>query len=430
MSLYGALNIGVSGLDAFSTALNVTSSNIANVDTAGYKADSSQFSSMVAASAGAASSANSGVTVETRQNLGAQGLLTTTASPTDLGISGGGLFVVAQNTSATAGQDYTRAGNFKPDSSGNLQNAAGYYLLGWKLDAAGNPPTNPGALTPINISTIPGKAEPTTAMTLQANLQASAATDATYTAGDMNSGVATPDFQRTINVFDSQGGTQPLQLSFIKTAPNTWAYEVNYQGNSANIGGAANNPIATGTLTFNADGSLATPAGGSANVTIPWAAASGLASQTFAMKLGTAGQTNGMTQFDTASVLNSSNVDGAVFGNVTGVSIDKQGIVSANFSNGLVEKMYQIPLATFSNPDGLSALSGNVFQATQDSGTAALNGANTGAAGTVQSGDLESSTVDLANEFTNLITTQRAYTASSRIVTTASAMLDTLMQMQ
>src|SRR5690349_8589728 len=129
MSLYGALNIGVSGLDAFSNALNVTSSNIANVNTVGYKADSSQFSSMVAASGGAAASANSGVTVDTRQNLGAQGLLTATSSPTDLGVSGNGLFIVAQNTAATTPQVYTRAGNFTPDANGDLQNAAGYYLL-------------------------------------------------------------------------------------------------------------------------------------------------------------------------------------------------------------------------------------------------------------------------------------------------------------
>lgn len=435
MSLYGALITGVAGLDANSTALSVASSNIANVNTVGYKSDQTQFSTLVAASSGSGDSSNAGVIADVRQNFVQQGLLTSTSSPTDLAISGSGMFAVSTapiSNGTPSTMMYTRAGNFTPDATGNLVNASGYYLLGWSLDANGNPPTNPLSLSSINVNNLAGKAQPTTTMTLQANLQASDAPDAGYVAGDMTNGVVTPEFQRTINVFDSQGGTQPLQLSFIKTGANTWAYEVGYEGAAGNITGT--NPIFSGSMTFNTDGSLAnantaaaTPTG-VVSVPIPWSAASGLAAQTLNINMGTVGQTNGVTQFDTPSALTSSTVDGAVFGNVSGITIDKNGIVSAQFSNGLSQKVFQVPLTTFVNPDGLSEINGNAFTATQNSGTPILTAANNGS-GSIQSNALEASTVDLATEFTNLITTQRAYSASSRIVTTASNMLDELLQM-
>jgi flagellar hook protein FlgE len=146
--------------------------------------------------------------------------------------------------------------------------------------------------------------------------------------------------------------------------------------------------------------------------------------------MGTLNKTDGTTQFDSDSVMTNANVDGAVFGNVTGVTIATDGTVNANYSNGLSEAAFKIPLATFANADGLSQVSGNAFAQTAQSGTAMINPADTGGAGTIASNSLESSTVDLATEFTNMITTQRAYSASARVVTTASQMLDTLMQMQ
>lgn len=438
MSLYGALITGVSGLTANSQALSIASSNIANVNTVGYKADNAQFSTLLASVSGTGDSADAGVQAITRQNFTSQGLLTTTGSATDLGISGNGFFAVSQSTvnaAAPTSMQFTRAGNFTPDATGNLKNAAGLYLLGWPLDQLGNPPTNPATLSTINVNNLAGKAEATTVMNLQANLQASDTADASYAAGDMTAGNVTPQFQRTINVFDSQGGTQPLEMSFEKTGANTWAYEITYQGNPANIGGAGNNPIAQGTMAFNSDGSLATAdtsAGsptGSINITIPWDPTSGLNPQTLSINMGTVGQSDGITQFDTPSALVSSNVDGAVFGSVTGMTVDTNGYVSANFSNGLTQKIFKIPLVTFTNPDGLSEVSGNAFTTTPNSGTPTLTAANTGGAGEIESGELEGSTVDLATEFTNLIVTQRAYSASSRIVTTTSNMLDDLLSM-
>ena len=165
-------------------------------------------------------------------------------------------------------------------------------------------------------------------------------------------------------------------------------------------------------------------------MTIPWnTATSGLSPQTVSVNLGTVGSTNGLTQYDTASTFNGSTVDGSAFGTVTGVTVGKDGTVTAQFSNGLSQDVYKIPLATFTNPDGLGQVSGNAYAATKASGAANINLANTGAAGGIQSNSLEGSTVDLATEFTNLITTQRAYSASARIITTADQMLQELEQL-
>jgi flagellar hook protein FlgE len=295
-------------------------------------------------------------------------------------------------------------------------------------------------MTAVNINALSGKAEATTTMTIQANLKASTTAQTTYTAGDVNGGTITADFQRTINVYDSQGGQQPLQISYVKTGANTWSYEVSYQGDAANIGGATNNPIATGDVTFNSDGTLDTvtdttggtstaSTDGKVNITIPWDASSGLQSQNISLNLGTLGTSNGITQFDSDSAMPSSQVDGSLFGSLSGVSIDPDGFVTANFSNGLSQKIYKLPVATFANSNGLTAVNGNAYQASNSSGTATINEATTGGAGGIQSQSLEGSTVDLATEFTNLITTQRAYQASTRIVTTASDMLDQLLQM-
>ncbi|HEX4303754.1 MAG TPA: flagellar hook protein FlgE [Rhizomicrobium sp.] len=440
MSLYGAMQIGVSGLDANSRALSVSSSNIANVNTVGYKASSNAFATLLASAVGSGDVSQAGVISNQAQNVTEQGGITSTSSPTDLALSGNGFFVVSSNLATTGGSQsllYTRAGSFTPDSQGNLKNTAGLYLQGWPLDASGAVPTDRNDLTNINVNNLAGKAEATTKLSMKANLQASTAITTPYTAGAMAAGTVTPDFQRTINVYDSQGGSQPLQVSYVKTGANTWSYEVSYQGAGANIGSPTNNVIKTGTMSFNADGTLktadtsaATPTGSIA-VTIPWVSSvSGLNPQPISIDMGTVGSSDGLTQFDNPSALVSSSVDGALFGSLSGVSIDSDGFVTAQFSNGLSQKVFKLPVATFANPDGLSAVSGNAYAASEASGSPTIGEANLGGAGVMQSQALEGSTVDLANEFTNLITTQRAYSASARIVTTADQMLQTLEQIQ
>jgi flagellar hook protein FlgE len=431
MSLYGALSIGVAGLDAASAALSVSSSNIANVNTIGYKQATASFATYLDSSLGSNSNAAAGVTAVIGQNVTQNGLAESTSSPTDLSISGAGFFIVSPTASATGSQEYTQVGNFTADSKGNLVNANGNYLLGWKLDANGNPPSNNTDLSLINVSGITGSAEETSNVSLQANLQANSTIDASYNPGDMTAGNVSPDFQTTINAYDSEGGIQPITLSFVQTGTNQWAYEVNYAGDPNNL--SSPNPVAEGSLNFNSDGSLATvdgasPASGNISVTMPWSATSGLSSQVINFNMGTVGSTNGVTQFSANSAVSGQTVNGSPFGSVTGVTVGTNGIVTAQFSNGISENVYQIPIATFANPDGLIQLSGNVYRQSNNSGGANINQAGSGGAGTIASNSLEESTVDLSSEFTKLITAQNAYSAAARVVSTANQMLQSLEQ--
>lgn len=431
MSLYGALLTGVSGLDANSRALAITSSNIANVNTVGYKGSTANFSTFLAASSKASEVSPSSVQVRSMQQLTQQGLLTSTSSSTDLAISGNGFFVVTDDPSNPAsGTFYTRAGSFTPDVKGLLKNSAGFYLEGWTLNTDGTMPTNRSSLAPIDLGALNGTAQATDNLTLKANLQSSATAVGSYTAGDMFAGTVTANFEQTVNIYDSQGSARPMQLAFVKTGADAWAYEVSYQGSAADIGGASNNPVKTGTITFNADGSLATPLSGMSSMTVPWDASTGLVSQTVNIKLGTSGLSNGVTQYDSPSALTAANVDGAPYGALTSVSVDELGYVSALFDNGIQKKVFKVALATFADANSLGPVAGNAYQISDASGTATILEAKTGGTGTISSNSLEASTVDLAKEFSDLITTQRAYSAATRIITTADQMLQELMQIK
>lgn len=457
MSLDGAMLTGISALDANSQAMSIYSSNIANVNTIGYKDLTANFSDMLSSMFDGV--ANAGVETNGQQNVTQQGLLQTASSPTDMGIQGNGFFVVSNSAAAGGNQYYTRVGNFTPDANGNLANGAGYYLMGYPITNG----TTSNTLGAINVNNIPGTAQATQNVTIQgANLDSNATVDTGYTVGDMSANttgapVTTPDFSQTVNVYDSQGGTQPLTINYIQTGPDTWNYEVDYAGNASNISGPmSTNPslIGAGQLTFNSSGQLMTVSNydfGSGNYStgstemqfnIPWAPNTNLnpststTDQAINVNVGTipaagstTGSTNGFTQYDSASTAGNSTADGEPFGTATGVTVNSDGIVTANFSNGMTQQVFQIPLATFENADGLTALSGGAYQASANSGTVNIGTANTGSAGTIQSGELEGSTVDLATEFTNLITTERAYSAASRIVTTADTMLQTLEQL-
>jgi flagellar hook protein FlgE len=432
MSLYGALFTGVAGLNANSRALSVTSTNIANVNTVGFKASKTEFETLIATSSSAEEFSTGGVKGEAFIQVSQQGDLQTTSSSTDLALSGNGFFTVTERNlanPATSELLYTRAGSFAKDSHGHLVNAAGYYLQGWLLDANGEVPTNAADVTVVNLSNVTGTAEPTTTAALRANFRSTQTAASGYVAGNMNSGAVQPHFETSFEIYDEQGGAQPLRFSVLKTGANTWAYEVIYDGAVANIGGAASNPVATGTITFNTDGTVATPAA-AVNVTLPWAAVSGLAPQTVAVNFGTPGAADGVTQFDTASTLYSTVVNGALFGGLSGVRVDSDGYVIALFDNGVEKRIYKVPIATFTNPNGLIPLNGNAYRRSVESGDAALKEAKNGGAGTVASSALEQSTVDLGKEFSDMIVIQRAYSAASKIIMTADEMLEELTRLK
>lgn len=443
MSLYGALFTGVSGLAAQSQALGIASNNIANVNTNGYKASLTQFSTLLPSKTEAGSVASGGVKATAQALIQRQGLITTSESDTDLALNGSGFFAVTDALNLNPSRTelmYTRSGSFTQDADGYLKNAGGYYLQGWRLDSTGALPGNRNDLEPINLNQLTGTASETTEINLRANLQSSqAAYVGAYVPGvaatNMTSGAITPHFERTLEIFDTQGGAQPVRLSFLKTAANTWEYEVSYEGNAANVTTAAGLPFASGTITFDTDGTVLTPAVGVppeaiASISIPWSVASGLTAQPVALSFGVVGEATGLTQFDSPSTLLSSGANGALFGGLDGIRVDENGILKAIFDNGVQRDVFQLPVAFFQNPNGLSAINGNAFISTDLSGDVTLLEAAVGGAGTFSASALEASTVDLAKEFTDLITVQRAYSASTKIITTADQMLDEMIRIK
>lgn len=435
MSIYGALLSGVSALAAQSQALGIISDNISNTNTIGYKTSRANFSTLVVPTQGASSYAPGGVLARPQALIDRQGLLQASSSPTDVAVSGNGFFVVnsaSQPTTTNGTYMFTRAGSFTSDLDGYLRNSAGLYLQGWPIDGNGAIPSNRNdlaSLQTINLKTLAGTAEPTTTLSLQANLLSSQAAVA-YATGDMAAGTVTPQFERSVEIFDSKGGSRTLTFGFVRddSAPaNEWSVEV-YVRPASDVTNA-NGLVSSGTMSFNTDGSFAsTTLPATLNITT-YAASLGISSSSIALNFGGAGQTNGMTQFD-ADYDFRSTANGAVFGSVSGVAIGDDGVVTALFTNGARKDIFKLPLAIFSNPNGLDAKTGNAWLETQTSGGFTLQEAGKGGSGLVAPGALESSTVDLANEFTNMIVTQRAYSAGTRVITTADDMLDELIRIK
>jgi flagellar hook protein FlgE len=438
MSIYTALRAGVSGLTANSSALAVISDNIANVNTVGYKRGGVDFSALVNAQNSNTTYNAGGVLPLTRQQISLQGSLEQSRSPTDLAISGEGFFIVSSNNQPLASGGnvlFTRAGSFTIDADGFMVNAQGLFMQGWPVGSDGSvvsSPTSLSAIEPINIAGVGGLAEPTGAVGINANLNSgqapyNTATQGVYDAGDLATGTITPHFESSLEVFDSLGAARTVAFGFLKTAPNTWVVEA-YARPNTNVtgGGASGGLLANGTMTFNTDGTVASVTGTIANpFTIDWATTTGAADQVIDLDL-----QSGMTQFANNFGVTSVTADGVPPGDLVGLVLEGDGFLTAQFSNGRARAMYQVPLATFLNPNGLKGSTGGAFRTTLASGLYNINASNAGGAGTIQSGVLEASNVDLAAEFTNLITTQRAYSASSRIITTADEMLEELLRIK
>ena len=425
MSLYSALYAGVSGLSAQSSAMATVADNITNINTVGYKGVEAQFRSLVTDGTIVTSYSAGGVAAAPHAMISKQGLLQASSSTTDLGIDGAGFFVTRSGINPTDQVAFTRAGSFRPDEEGFLRNSAGYYLQGWGLDNSGNYVNtgNLSALTPVRVGELTGTATATTRLQMRANLQSTtAAFTGAYAAGNMATGAVPPAFSRSLDVFDAQGGPHRLNLSFIKTAPNIWQAEI-YASPASDVT-AANGLLVSGTVAFNPDGSLNVAASSPAlfgTITPVWI--NSAAADPIQLELGTQNGLDGLTQFGSTSAMISSIVNGGLLGNVASIEVSKSGRLSAIFEDGTARELYQLPLATFPNPDGLTRLPGNGFSVSDGSGAPALNEPTVLGAGAISSGTLEGSTVDLAEEFTNMIRFQRAYSAASRIITTVDDML-------
>ncbi len=462
MSIYGAMFSGVSGLSAQSQAMGAIADNISNVNTVGYKTTSTNFNTLVTQSATNTFYTPGGVISAPRSLIDRQGLLQASNSPTDISISGDGFFVVndlADTSSSGATYMFTRAGSFIPDENGDLKNAAGFYLQGWEIQSDGSITTNQNELTAldtVNISNLTGTAEATTDVSIKANLQSSVAAgtvayDPVADIGNIANGTVEAMFERSVQVFDSQGTPRTVTMGFYRedatpTDINTWNVEI-YMDPASDLDAASDisisgtdGVIASGTVVFNGDGSLAVSlsslldANGDVSMTFelnPLSAGPEYrAPMDITIDFGSEGLTDGLTQFDAPSVLVSSDINGSVFGALAGVRIDEDGTVVALFDNGTRQDIYKLPVAMFNNPNGLIAKTGNTWISSEDSGDFNLQQASEGGAGSIAPGTLEASTVDLATEFTKMITTQQAYSAASRIITTADEMLDELLRLK
>ncbi|MBM3569479.1 MAG: flagellar hook protein FlgE [Alphaproteobacteria bacterium] len=469
MSLFGAMLSGVSALNGQTQALGAISDNISNVNTVGYRGTTTRFQSLVTASTTATRYTPGGVLSAPLALVDKQGLIQSSASPTDLALQGKG-FMVVTNAASPASTDerfFTRAGSFRPDAQGRLVNASGFFLQGWPINVTtGALPSDLSSFTQmqtVNINTINATSQATSSVAIQANLQSSTATNssaATYVVGNIATGAVTADFKRGMQIYDSLGQSHTLTLGAIKSATaNTWNYEIFVEPGtdllaaSHATGNATGRVVASGNLVFNSDGTIDTSTTDDAAITtmndrtstaltvnattgifsgltLVWGTSVGASNSTIGFNVGANATTSGLTQFDGASQLFGTTIDGTLYGTISGVTVASTGIVTARFDNGLTKNIYKIPIATFPNPSGLEGTSGNVYSSTANSGSVTIKQAGTGGAAEVAVSALEASTTDLAEEFSQMIVTQRAYTASTKIITTADEMLDELVRIK
>lgn len=264
--------------------------------------------------------------------------------------------------------------------------------------------------------------------------------DATGANGaNMASGDITAQFSRNVRIYDSLGSGHDVRFSFIKIAQNNWAVEAHMIPEDDISTSMVNGQIATGNIVFNGDGTLRSVTSSLLNpITINWR--NGAEPSTVSLDMGTAGEpfgtvgattiglSDGLSQFDSAYNVNFANQNGAPVGQLVSVSITSDGIVVASYSNGETQNLYKLPLADFANPDGLNAVSGNIFSQTRESGEVNLREAGTNGTGTLVSAALEASNVDLAEQLTDMIVAQRAYQANTKVIRTADELLDQLNQ--
>ncbi len=461
MSINSAMLAGVSGLVANSSALAAISDNIANVNTIAYKRNQVNFANVVTAQAVSGKYSAGGVQGTTRSFVSQQGLIQTSGSTTDLAISGDGFFVVTDKgagLTAADGRKFTRSGAFSVDADGYLVNDARLYLQGWPVQADGTFNVNPSDLTAmdaINVKNLGSAVEATTDVGVTANLNKSGAVstgEAAYNgttvasmsdyASDPTTGTR-PDFVIEMNVIDSTGGSRKVGMSFLKddaAAPNTWHAEIySIPATDATVAGRPGQ-LARGQVMFNQDGTInlaTTTLFGAAGAapTLALAASGAAGTPRWANSLGIAAQTvdldlTKLSQYSAASTVNSIASNGAGVGNVVAIEVDEAGVVSAIYDNSQIRKIAQVGLATFPNADALKSVSGNAYRPTIPAGEMVIKAAGIGGAGSISPSSLEASTVDLSAEFTGLIATQKAYSASSKIITTADQMLEELINIK
>ncbi len=414
-----ALANALAGLRANSAAINVVSGNLANQNTFGYKANTVSFEELVSQSLQGQTTSNlSGASVVplSVQSF-TQGTVTTTGQPYDAAIQGNGFFVV---NSPQLGQGFTRAGNFKLDSTGHLLTQSGAYVEGWN-GVNGFVNTN----SPLSAIVVPvaGLRAPTTTTEFSVNLNLNA-----------NAAVGTTDatFSSPMQVVDSQGQTHVLTITYTKTAPGTWSYDITIPSADIKNGQGTTTDLLQqpGTLVFDANGNLTTPAAGDPatqiNVTN---LAGGASDMTLNWNFYDGNKKAQITQYDQASANLASSQNGTQAGQLSSISIGNNGQLTAAYTNGDKVAVAQLAVATILNPESMQDLGNNTFGVTSATSVPAIGTPGTGSRGTVSGGAIESSTVDIATEFTHLLVYERGYQANSKVVSTEDQVIQSTLQL-
>jgi flagellar hook protein FlgE len=441
MSLFSALTVAVGGLNAQSRSIGHISDNISNASTTGFKRIDTQFQSLVTQSSAALSDPGGVRATPVYQN-DIQGGTVQDQNATSLAVAGKGFFAVKQpstsatgTTSFTGETKYTRRGDFTLDKNGYMTNGSGFVVTGYALDESG---IRSDEVQPVQISALIDKPVATSTVTYKANLPASSGTGA----------AATNFSPSTVQVYDNFGAKHTLSFDWSKSATNSWQLAVNVA--DAQISSGVPTPVATQLLDFGFNvGSPGVTAGtintvadanGTPFFTVPSGAGAasgqpvnvsfsaffpGAGAQTINLNFGTFGQSAGVTQFDSTSlVVNSIEQNGIPQGSFRDLAIDADGYISANYDNGRTRTLYQLQLAQFNSPDNLHREDGGVFSSTIASGSPNSNNPGSNGNGKLVSNALEGSNVDIADEFTKMIQAQRVYSANAKTITTANSMLE------
>lgn len=450
MGILSSLFAGASGLNAHGTLLGIIGNNIANLSTVGFKSSRATFADLISSSLAGGSSTNQtgiGVAVTAVQGNFTQGSLSSTSNVLDLAIDGNGFYVMRNQAGAGF---YTRAGQFRLDSTNRIVDPNGFLLQGYQANTAG---VISGAVGTITLPSTTASPNPTANVSIGANLNSQEVVN-TFNITDPT---GTSNYSTSMTLYDSLGNGHLITSYFSKTAANTWTYNV--VGLASEINTASYNAanidttlgivrLASGTLGFTTNGALNTASvatsynngtvGGAAGATagelqINFLGATPAQLMTFDFGTPIAGGgtgLNGTTQFGSPSALVRQTQDGYAAGSLEGFSVDASGIVSGRFSNGQVRALAQVALARFPDPIGLVRTGKNMFAESGTSGQPIVGAPDTAGLGRILGNSLELSNVDLGESFIELITAQRGFQANSRVITTSDEVLQELVNLK
>ena len=408
--MIGSLFAGISGLNANSTAMTVIGDNIANVNTTAFKSNRASFANVLSQSlgGGGGSDIGRGVDFWGTTPVWSQGSLENTSSPMDMAINGRGFFEVVDDAGSSF---YTRAGEFTFNNEGELINPDGLVLQGYAVQSVAADGTMAlGSITNIQIpteSTSPPSA--TTEFSVDVNLNSGAAVGDTYST--------------TITVYDSLGNDIPVAIDFVKTANNAWTWQ------ASSPMATAVTPAGATAITFDPNtGELTNGTDPTINLTL----SNGAVIPALTWDLYDTGNvTNGdLTQYATASTTSFQTQDGYPAGMLRSVSVDEAGVVTGSYSNGQLVPLFQVALVDFPSYYGLTKMGNNLYSSSLESGDAMPGLPGTGRLGSISPSSIEMSNVDLAQEFVKMITTQRAFQANSRVITTSDEILNELINIK